>query len=56
MKKFNWLSDRMVDLMSKAADALDELSDPFQTWWLSKNDVSLDECAALSEGIARLIK
>ena len=56
MKKFSLFSDRMADLMNKAANALADLSDPFQTWWLSENEVTLGECAALFESIARLIQ
>jgi hypothetical protein len=50
------MSARSKALLSKAADALSELRDPFSTDWLVENEVTLDECGDLSEHIGTIIK
>lgn len=50
------MDDRMRLLLSKAADAYSDGSDPFATHWLAENNVTLDECVAMSEFISMSIK
>ncbi len=48
--------DRNMELLAKAADAFADGRDPFSTPWLSEHGVTLDECYALSQSIAELIR
>lgn len=50
------LGKRMNELLDRAADALEKGMDPFSNWFLVENEVSLDECMALSEAVGGLIK
>jgi hypothetical protein len=43
---------RMSDLLTKAADALDEGDDPFGINFLSENDVTSTECLDMADKIA----
>lgn len=47
---------RSNKLLLGAAKALAEGENPFCTEWLTENEVTLDECFALSERIAIIIK
>lgn len=51
-----FVSPRQAHLLAKAAEALNNLTSPFETWWLSENEVAINECATLSETIAAVIK
>ena len=46
------LSERMTSLVKKAADEFERGADPFENWWLAENDVTLDECMALSSYVS----
>ena len=48
-------SDRLIELLEKAAKALEDGSDPFHTSFLSENQVTLDECYDLSLAISSAI-
>lgn len=50
------LTDRMKDLMLKAAKCFDEGFSPFNDEWLSENKVTLDECMALSSTIGLAVR
>lgn len=43
-------------LLADAADALDDMRDPFTSEWLIEHRVTLDECASLSEQMALSIR
>ncbi len=43
---------RMLTLLNAAADTLDDGSDPFGQTFLADNEVTLDECMALSSMLA----
>lgn len=43
---------RSVDLLKRAADALEAGTDPFSTGWLADNNVTFAECMDLSESLA----
>jgi hypothetical protein len=43
---------RRAELLTKAADALDDGIDPFTDGWLSENRVSSDECLSLAQQLA----
>lgn len=47
---------RINELLLAAADALDDGRDPFSTEWLSTNNVTADECFALSESMAVAVR
>lgn len=47
---------RMNELLDEAAKAFREQTDPFSTEWLIKNEVTADECFALSDWIADCIE
>lgn len=47
---------RHDSLLLKAAEALSHGADPFSSGFLTENNVTLDECMALSERIAILCK
>jgi len=46
----------MMDLLEKAADAFETNHDPFSIAWLTKNQVTLEECVELSELIGRILR
>ena len=48
--------ERLMMLVEKAADAFDEGSDPFAPHWLVEHNVTLDECIAMGEIIAKSIR
>lgn len=50
------ISERSKELLRKAAEALEKGMSPFEHWFLSKNEVTLDECMTMSERIATIIK
>lgn len=50
------ISQRMKDLLVKASACFSEGFSPFNNDWLSENQVTLDECMALSEMIGTIIK
>lgn len=50
------LSPRMMELLEKAADAFDVQLDPFRVDWLTKNEVTLQECVDLSELIGKILR
>lgn len=47
---------RLLALLREAANALGDLRDPFSTDWLSKHQVTADECYDLSIALAMLIR
>lgn len=47
---------RMDDLLGEAAEAFADGRDPFSTEWLSDHEVTLDECMALSDRIASVLR
>jgi hypothetical protein len=51
-RRYHTMPGRMTELMNKAADEFERGTNPFESWWLSENNVSLDECMALSESTA----
>jgi len=50
------ISPRMMDLLEKAVDAFETNHDPFSIPWLTKNQVTLEECVELSELIGRILR
>jgi hypothetical protein len=46
---------RLIFLLEKASKEFENLSSPFNTEWLSKHNVTLDECGDLSEAISLAI-
>jgi hypothetical protein len=46
----------MADLLRKAAELFEDGRDPFETNFLSDNNVTLDECMSLSEAIGLILK
>lgn len=48
-------SDRLIELLEKAAKALEDGSDPFHTSFLTENSVTLDECYDLSMAMSAAI-
>lgn len=49
------LSARMTDLLNKAATCFEDGRSPFENDWLSKNNVTLDECIDLSRLIGSIL-
>lgn len=47
---------RIPSLLSKAADAFSDGSDPFSLYWLEENKVTLDEAIIMQEFISQAIK
>lgn len=47
---------RMKNLMIEAAKCFSDGYSPFNTDWLSENEVTLDECMSLSEMIGTAVK
>lgn len=52
----NHLSPRMLELLEKAADAFVRNFNPFESEWLTLHDVTLEECADLSELIGKVLE
>ena len=52
----NSLSPRMMELLEKAADAFGVQLDPFRVDWLTRNQVTLEECIDLSELIGKILR
>lgn len=50
------MTDRMNLLLEKAADAFADGSNPFEHHWLAENNVTLDECVAMTEYISAAIR
>lgn len=50
------IGQRMKYLLLEAAKCFDEDYSPFNSEWLSKHEVALDECMNLSELIGTIIK
>lgn len=48
--------NRAKELLLKAAEALDDGSDPFATHFLTTNRVSLEEALALADDVADCIR
>ena len=49
------LGKRMIKLIDEAAKCFDDGYSPFETEWLSKHEVTLDECIALSNAIGIIL-
>ena len=47
---------RREQLLAWAAECFDKLASPFDGSWLSEHQVTLNECADLSEDVARAIR
>lgn len=50
------IGERSKELLGKAAAALKKGTSPFEHWFLSKHEVTLDECMTMSERMAALIE
>lgn len=50
------ISERMKELLILASKCFEEGFSPFQTDWLSENQVTFDECMTLSEMVGFIIR
>lgn len=48
------MSKRTENLLRKAGEALNDGRDPFETWFLSEHQVTLDEVYGLSETLGEM--